>query len=102
MSAVHLARLPVIAFALIPPTGAWTPSALGSSRVDARFEIFGFAGLHVLTNLTSTEETKDGYAIAMNLDTRGLASAFVDLRSHSEVQGTFARNTSPAGVSRGG
>jgi hypothetical protein len=90
MFSARLVRLPVIAFALIPLAAAWTPPALAAGRLDARFEIFGFAGLHVLTNLTSTEETKDGYAIAMNLDTRGLASAFVDLRSHSEVRGTFA------------
>ena len=64
--------------------------ALAADGVDARFEIFGFAGLHVLTNLPRTRETPYGYSITTDLDTRGLASAFVDLRSHSEVQGTFA------------
>ncbi|HXO01468.1 MAG TPA: DUF3108 domain-containing protein [Stellaceae bacterium] len=85
-----LPGLQAIAAALIPLAVACTTPALGSDRVDARFEIFGFAGLHVLTNLMSTEETAHGYAIAMDLDTRGLASAFVDLKSHSEVQGTLA------------
>jgi hypothetical protein len=66
------------------------PRASAGDRVDARFEIFGFAGLHVLTNVTNTEETASGYSIAMELDTRGLASAFVNLWSHSEVQGALA------------
>jgi len=61
--------------------------------VDARFEVFGFAGLHVLTNRTSAEETSKGYSIATNLGTRGVASAFVDMRSHSEVYGTLAGET---------
>ena len=52
-------------------------------RIEARFEIFGFAGFHVLTNRTTIEESVDKYTIAMDLDTRGLASIFVDLTSHS-------------------
>jgi uncharacterized protein DUF3108 len=62
-------------------------SPVFADRIDARYEIFGFAGLHVLTNRTSAEERPDGYAIATNLGTRGIASAFVDLRSHSKVYG---------------
>ena len=65
--------------------------------VEARFEIFGFAGLHLLTNRTTVQEHGDRYAIATDLDTRGLASVFVDLTSHSEVHGKLARDTpSPA------
>jgi flagellin-like protein len=64
------------------------PASAGD-QVDARFEIYGFAGLHVLTNRTSVDETPSGYGIAMELDTRGLASAFVDMRSHSEVAGAL-------------
>jgi Protein of unknown function (DUF3108) len=60
-------------------------------RVEARFEIFGFAGFHVLTNRTTIEESGERYKIAMELDTRGLASVFVDLTSHSLVNGRFAR-----------
>jgi hypothetical protein len=89
MFSARLAGLPVIAAALVSLAGACTTPAFGSDRVDARFEIFGFAGLHVLTNRTSAEETTNGYTIATNLDTRGLASVFVDLRSHSEVRGVL-------------
>lgn len=82
------------AAALLPLAVACMTPALGSDRVDARFEVFGFAGLHLLTSRTSAEETTNGYTIATNLDTRGIASAFVDLRAHSEVQGVV-RGTVP-------
>ena len=74
--------------------------AAEGDRVDARFEIYGFAGFHVLTNRTSVQETGDRYAIAMNLDTRGLASVFVDLTSHSEAHGWLARDTARADAYR--
>src|SRR5712691_8786571 len=67
-------------------------SAAEAERVEARFEIFGFAGLHLLTNRTTVQERGDRYAIATDLDTRGLASVFVDLTSHSEVHGKLARD----------
>ena len=70
--------------------GALQAPAAEPARVEARFEIYGFAGLHVLTNRTIIEEWGDQYSIAMNLDTRGLASVFVDLISRSQVQGKIA------------
>jgi Protein of unknown function (DUF3108) len=83
------ARIPallVVAAALLLSAGA---AAAEADRVDARFEIFGFAGLHVLTDRTSVEETANRYAIATDLDTRGLASVFVKLTSHSESRGAL-------------
>ena len=73
--------------------GASKASAGEADRIEARIEIFGFAGLHVLTNRTTVEEAGDRYSIAMDLDTRGLARVFVDLTSHSEVHGRLARDT---------
>jgi len=70
-----------------------TSLAAEVTSVEARFEIFGFAGLHVLTNRTTVEESKDRYSIAMDLDTRGLARVFVDLTSHSEAHGRLSTNT---------
>jgi Protein of unknown function (DUF3108) len=49
--------------------------------------VYGFGGLHVLTNRTTVQRSRDGYTIATDLDTRGLASFFVDLKSHSQVSG---------------
>ena len=82
-----------IAAALLLSGGAFTASASEADRVDARFEVFGLAGLHVLTNRTSVAEAGNRYAIAMDLDTRGLASVFVDLTSHSEAHGALAGET---------
>jgi len=72
--------------ALLFVAAALPASAAELERVEARFEIFGFAGLHVLTNRTTVQERGDRYVIATDLETRGLASVFVDLTSHSEVQ----------------
>jgi hypothetical protein len=70
-----------------------TPAAVAESDpVDLRIEIFGFAGLHVLTNRTRLTASEDQYAIAVDLDTRGIASVFVDLTSHSEVRGRLVRD----------
>ena len=89
----RFAALPVIvaALLLIFP-GTSTSWAAETDRVDARFEVSGVAGLHVLTTRTTVEEAADRYAIAADLDTRGLASVFVDLTSHSDVHGRLARD----------
>src|SRR5713101_5135588 len=89
----RFALLAAIAAALLSMPGTLMAPAAEVDRVDARFEIFGFAGFHVLTNRTTVQEIGDRYAIAMDLDTRGLASMFVDLTSHSEVHGGFTRDT---------
>src|SRR5947209_9881978 len=93
MILARFAPLAAIALALLFAPAALKAPAGEIDRVDARFEIYGFAGFHVLTNRTTIQEVGDRYAISMDLDTRGLASVFVDLTSHSEVHGEFARNT---------
>jgi uncharacterized protein DUF3108 len=84
-------RLAAIAFAFVSVPALLRAPAAEIERTDARFEIYGFAGFHVLTNRTTVREVGDRYAITMDLDTRGLASVFVDLTSHSEVHGEFTR-----------
>lgn len=79
---------PTIAAALLLFLGAST-SREAEARVYARFEVFGFAGLRILTTRTTIEEKADQYAIEADLDTRGLASVFVDITSHSEVHGVL-------------
>jgi Protein of unknown function (DUF3108) len=88
MSFGRFAALPMAA-ALLLGINLVAAGAAEWDRVNARFEIYGFAGLHVLTTRTSVEETSNRYAIAMDIDTRGLASVFVDLSSRSEVHGTL-------------
>src|ERR1700730_12221424 len=84
--------LAAIVAALIFMPGSSTAPAAEADRVEARFEIFGFAGFHVLTNRTTVQEMGDRYKIALELDTRGLESIFVELRSHSEVHGGLNRD----------
>jgi hypothetical protein len=79
-----------IAIALLFALAALKTSAEEIDRVDGRFEIYGFAGFHVLTNRSTVREIGNRYAITMDLDTRGLASVFVNLTSHSEVHGELS------------
>ena len=76
-------------------------SAAELERVEARFEIFGFAGLHVLTNRTTVQERGDRYAIAPDLETRGLASVFVDLTSYPEESPLLQQPVGLSGAPRG-
>jgi hypothetical protein len=54
-----------------------------------RIEVYAFAGIHVLTNRTTIDATQGRYRIATELDTRGIARLFIDLNSHSVVDGRF-------------
>ena len=72
--------------------GALAAPAQESDPVELRIEVFGFAGFHVLTNRTRVVASGNRYIIATDLDTRGIASIFVDLTSHSEVHGKLVRD----------
>jgi hypothetical protein len=72
--------------------GALAAPAQEADPVDLRIEVYGFAGFHVLTNRTKVATAGDRYSIATDLDTRGIASVFVDLTSHSEVRGRLAHD----------
>jgi Protein of unknown function (DUF3108) len=85
--------LPALVLAALFGAGVSDSSADNADKLQVRFEIYGFAGFHVLTNRTTVEESANRYSIAMDLDTRGLARIFVDLTSHSEVHGRLDRDT---------
>jgi hypothetical protein len=83
--------LPRVALSILTAIVALaTPAA--ADPVELRIEVYGFAGFHVLTNRTSVAASGDRYSIATDLDTRGLASVFVDLTSHSEVRGRLTQD----------
>jgi uncharacterized protein DUF3108 len=96
----RFAFLPAIAVLLFFIPGTSRVSAGEADRIEARFEIYGFAGFHVLTNRTTVEEVGDRYAIKMDLDTRGLASVFVNLTSHSEASGRLTRDAAQPNACR--
>jgi hypothetical protein len=83
---------PVIALSLLAAIVALPAQAAESDPVELRIEVYGFAGFHVLTNRTRVAASGDQYSIATDLDTRGLASVFVDLTSHSEVRGRLTHD----------
>jgi hypothetical protein len=89
MRRIRFAVLSLIVAVFLAIAAATKASAGEIDKLEARFEIYGFAGFHVLTNRTTIEESTGRYAIAMDLDTRGLASVFVELTSHSAVSGAF-------------
>ncbi|HZU88926.1 MAG TPA: DUF3108 domain-containing protein [Stellaceae bacterium] len=87
MRFARYALLPGIAAAFFLVLHAGAVPAIRANRFQMRFEIFGFGGLHLLTDRTSVETGAAHYAIAMDLATRGLAGMFVSFASHSEVHG---------------
>ena len=91
MRLARLVVLPAILAASFLFAGTSRAPAEDMENIRVRFEIFGLAGLHVLTNRTTIEKSADRYS-SMDLDTRGLARVFVDLTSHSEVHGRLARD----------
>jgi Protein of unknown function (DUF3108) len=90
MRFARLVVLPAILAASFLLAGGSKAPAEDTENIRVRFEIFGLAGFHVLTNRTTIEKAADRYSITMDLDTRGLARVFVDLTSHSEVHGRLA------------
>ncbi len=67
--------------------------AADSDRIEMRIEMFGALGVHVATNRTTVEEAADRYAITTDVESRGIAAAFVSLASHSEVRGRLTTGT---------
>jgi hypothetical protein len=92
------AFLAAIVTTVLASLAAVAAPARASDAIELRIEVYGFAGFHVLTNRTRLFASADRYTIATDLDTRGIASVFVDLTSHSEVHGKLVRNmVQPAG-----
>lgn len=66
--------------------GAAAP-ALAEEPIATRIEVFGFAGVHVLTMRSRTNENGDRYALSLDYATEGLAKVFVDLTTRAKVSG---------------
>jgi hypothetical protein len=97
LSACFTVLAAVAATVLAALAGLAAP-AQGPDPIELRIEVYGFAGFHVLTNRTRLSAWGERYTIAMDLDTRGIASVFVDLTSHSEVYGKLVKDVvQPAG-----
>ncbi|MFI4948520.1 MAG: DUF3108 domain-containing protein [Alphaproteobacteria bacterium] len=87
-----LALCRVVWLALLALAAFSTPG-LADQRIATRFEVFGFAGMRVLTLQSRTEEIGDRYTITTDFATQGMASVFVDLTTHAEVRGRLERGS---------
>lgn len=72
--------LPLALTAAVPPSG--TPA-----QIKYRVEIYGPAGLHVVTSHTEIDESGDSYSIKASVETRGIAGWFVSMKSNAEARG---------------
>ena len=80
--------LPRRVLLLVPLAFLWLAAPAGADdRIAIRFEVFGFAGLHVLTLHSRTEEAGERYAVAVDFTTKGIASIFEDLTTRAQVSG---------------
>jgi len=80
---VHKIAL-VVGALLLELTGA---RAAVPGPIDMRIEMYGVTGLHVATTRTTEEETANWYAITTDVESRGIASLLVDVKTHSQVHG---------------
>jgi hypothetical protein len=76
-----------VAFAAEPATNPAQSPNPQPERLALRVEIYGPAGLHVVTNKTDVEASGDRYTIKADLETQGFAGFFVRIKSHAEVRG---------------
>jgi hypothetical protein len=84
--------VPTVVLSFLGAIVALAAPAQEAGPVQLRIEVYGFAGFHVLTNRTSVAASGDQYSIATDIDTRGIASVFIDLTSHSEVRGRLTQD----------
>jgi hypothetical protein len=72
---------------LLLALAAFSPPGLADQRVATRFEVFGFAGIGVLTLRNSVDLSGERYAVTTDYATKGIASVFVNLTTHAEAHG---------------
>jgi hypothetical protein len=65
----------------------WFAAPAAADPVMLRMEMFGPAGVPVLTLRTRLEEGADRYRVSVDYATTGMASVFVDMKMHAEAQG---------------
>jgi len=76
--------------AVLPALGLAAGPALAADTIALRFEVFGLAGLHVLTLKSNIDEGGNRYAIAVDYATTGVAGMFVDVKTRAQVRGRLS------------
>src|SRR5437868_13752272 len=86
ISAINSLPLRNLCLGLLAVAALSTP-AVADQRVVTRFEMFGFAQIGVLTLRNRLEESGEHYTVTTDYATKGVASVFVDLKTHAEARG---------------
>jgi hypothetical protein len=76
----------VLLLALGPLAGP----VLAADTIALRFEVYGVAGLHVLTLKSNIDESANRYAITVDYVTTGMAGIFVDVKTRAQVRGRLS------------
>lgn len=71
--------------------GPLAAPAQAADSIALRFEVYGLAGLHVLTLKSNIDEAGDRYAINVDYATTGVAGLFVDVKTRAEVRGRLSQ-----------
>jgi len=64
--------------------------ALAADAIALRFEVYGLAGLHVLTLKSNIDEDANRYALTVDYATSGVAGMFVDVKTRAQVRGRLS------------
>ncbi|HEY8873512.1 MAG TPA: DUF3108 domain-containing protein [Stellaceae bacterium] len=76
--------------ALLLALGLPAAPVLAADTIALRFEVYGVAGLHVLTLKSNIDESANRYAITVDYATTGMAGVFVDVKTRAQVRGRLS------------
>jgi len=86
-SILRLLREPIVGCLLVA-LGLAHP-ARAAEPISLRVEVYGFAGMHILTLQSRIDERANRYTITTEFATAGVAGLVVELTSRSHVEGHF-------------
>jgi uncharacterized protein DUF3108 len=67
--------------------GLLAAPALAADAIALRFEVYGLAGLHVLSLKSNIDDDGGRYTLNVDYATTGVAGLFVDVKTHAQVRG---------------
>src|SRR5438067_2242108 len=91
MTSVLRYSLGAVSAVLVVGLGLLTAPALAADTIALRFEVYGLAGLHVLTLKSNIDASGDRYAINVDYATTGVAGLFVDVKTRAQVRGRLSQ-----------
>lgn len=77
--------------AVLVALGLLAAPARAADPITLRFEVYGLAGLHVLSLNSNIDEGGNRYAINVDYATTGVAGFFVDVKTRAQVRGRLTQ-----------